>query len=174
MPWCRSPREKLQIFDNKRETLLSMSPYSLKWSLKDKMDRASMPQALPVQVSVTFLCKGSPTHVLKYFQPGQGDIMASAPSWATAEPHVQCPLNPWLPLFLSLFNRPCVQLIFSAGHLSGAGSRPGSCGLCQEVGGRGPYTLRWQLSSLLCEYQPPEGWHYPFNVSALPGTPSPR
>lgn len=139
------------------------------------MDKGSMPQALPVEVSVTFLCKGSPTHTLKYFQPGQEDTMASPTSCATVEPLVGCPLNLWLPLLLSLSIWPGFQLTFSVGHLSGAGSLPESCGLCQEAGRRGSYTLRWQLSSLLCEYQlPEEGWHYLLNVSAVPVTPSPR
>lgn len=84
---CRSLKERSQIFYNKRETLLYMSLYLLKWSWKDKMDRASLLQALPVEVSVTFLCRGSPTHILKYFQLGQEDITASTTSWATVNAH---------------------------------------------------------------------------------------
>lgn len=83
------------------------------------MDCASLPHILPVEVSVTLLCRGSPTHILKYFQLAQKDIMSSTTSCATVEPLVRCPPNPRPPLLLSLSIWPGSQLTFSAGTCLG-------------------------------------------------------
>lgn len=123
---------KRQSFNNKREKVLSVSPYSLKQSWKDKMGLALLPsQALPVGLS--FLCTHSSTEAappISWIIPNQ-DRRRSWPqttNCTTVEPLVRCPLNPRPLLLLSLSIWPDFWLVFSAGHLSGAVCPHGSCG----------------------------------------------
>lgn len=151
---------KEQISNNKRETLLSMSPYSLKQSWKDRTDLASLPQALPVGLSFlcrqTFLGRSSHTHLLKHFQPGQEDIMASTNQLYYSEasgthwiPGPQSFVLVHLTLILTGFF--CWTLGLAISPL---------WPLAQRLGARGFCALQWQLGSVLCECRLSEEWQH--------------